>query len=140
VLPTWDGKVLKSASLKGQVIVLDFFQTWCPDCQQTAPELEKLYRSYKDQGLTVVGISHDRDGARAVEPYVKKYDLTFPILIGDSSIAINYMGVSRERPSFRIPNVILIDRQGNIVARFEEGIHKEAMDIKLLETRIKKLL
>jgi thiol-disulfide isomerase/thioredoxin len=35
VLPTWDGKVLKSASLKGQVVVLEFFQTWCPDCQQS---------------------------------------------------------------------------------------------------------
>jgi peroxiredoxin len=140
VLPTIDGKILKSASLKGRVIVLDFFQTWCPDCQQTSPELEKLYKRYKNLGLVVVGISHDKEGAKAVEPFVKKYGLTYPVLIGDISIAVSYIGVTPEKPSFRIPYVILIDRKGNIVGEYEEGTHKEAMDIKLLEERIKKLL
>ena len=140
VLPKTDGKVLKSASLKGQVIVLDFFQTWCPDCQQTSPELEKLFKRYKDQGLIIVGISHDKEGAKVVEPFVKKYGLTYPVLIGDLSIAVSYIGVTPEKPSFNIPYVILIDRKGNIVGEYEQGTHKEAMDIKLLEERIKKLL
>src|SRR5215475_5298618 len=83
VLPTWDGKVLKSTSLKGQVVVLEFFQTWCPDCQHSSPQLEKIYRKYKDRGLTIVGISHDREGVKAVEPFVKRYDLTYPVLLGD---------------------------------------------------------
>ena len=140
VLPTIDGKVLKSASLKGRVIVLDFFQTWCPDCQQTSPELEKLFKRYKDQGLIIVGISHDKEGAKVVEPFVKKYGLTYPVLIGDLSIAVSYIGITPEKPNFNIPYVILIDRKGNIVGEYQEGIHKEAMDIKLLEERIKKLL
>ena len=140
VLPTTDGKVLKSASLKGRVIVLDFFQTWCPDCQQTSPELEKLYKRYKDQGVTIVGISHDKEGAKAIEPFIKKYGLTYPVVVGDLSIAVSYIGVTPEKPSFRIPYVVLIDRKGNIVGEYEEGTHKEAMDIKLLEERIKKLL
>jgi peroxiredoxin len=141
VLPTWDGKVLKSASLKGQVVVLEFFQTWCPDCQQTSPQLEKIYRKYKDQGLTVVGISHDGQGVKAVEPFVKKYDLTYPVVLGDLSIAINYVGITREdRDGFHIPYVVLIDRKGNIVAQYEEGIDKEATDIGGLELKIKALL
>jgi peroxiredoxin len=140
VLPTADGKVLKSESLKGQVVVLEFFQSWCPDCQKTSPELEKIYRKYKSQGLIVVGISHDGEGLKAVGPFVKKYELTYPVLLGDLSITINYIGITREDPSFHIPYIILIDRAGNIVAQYEEGIRPEAMNMQLLEPRIKKLL
>ena len=141
VLPTWDDKVLKSASLKGQVVVLEFFQTWCPDCQQSSPQLEKIYRKYKDQGFTVVGISHDGLGVKAVEPFVKKYDLTYPVLLGDLSIAINYVGITREdKDGFHIPYFVLIDRKGNIVAQYEEGVDKEATDIGRLELKIRALL
>jgi len=141
VLPTWDGKVLKSASLKGRVVLLEFFQTWCPDCQHSSPELERIYRKYKDRGLTVVGISHDGEGAKAVEPFVKKYDLTYPVLLGDLSIAISYVGITREdTDGFHIPYVVLIDREGNVVAQYEEGVHKQATDILLLESEIRKLL
>jgi peroxiredoxin len=88
----------------------------------------------------VVGISHDREGAKAVEPFVKKYDLTYPVLLGEHSIAINYIGITREDSSFHIPYVILIDREGNIVAQYEEGTDKEATNMQILETRIRKLL
>src|SRR5580765_813301 len=73
VLPTWDGNVLKSSQLKGQVIMLEFFQTWCPDCQKAAPEIERIYEKYKEKGFTVLGISHDREGAKVVGPFVRKY-------------------------------------------------------------------
>jgi peroxiredoxin len=139
-LPTWDGKIVKSSNLKGQVIVLEFFQTWCPDCQKASPQLEKLYERYKDQGLSVVGISHDKEGAKAIEPFIKKYGISYPVAIGDLSIAVNYIGITPEKPTFRIPYIVLIDRKGYIVGEYEEGTHKEAMDAKLLEEQIKKLL
>lgn len=140
ILPTWDGKVLKSTSLKGRVVLLEFFQTWCPDCQQTTPKLQNLFEQYKDQGFTVVGISHDKDGATVIGPFVKKYGLTYPLLIGDLSVAISYIGITPQNPSFRIPYVFLIDRKGNIVGAYEEGTHKEATDIPFLEGKVKKLL
>lgn len=140
VLPTPDGKVLKSETLKGKVVILDFFQTWCPDCQQSMPEMEKLYQQYKDQGLVIIGISHDRDGRKVVDPFVAKHGITFPILLGDLSIAMSYLGVTPEKPSFPIPYVVIIDRKGFVVGEYAEGIHKEAMDIKLLERRIKRYL
>ncbi len=140
ILPTWDGKVLKSTSLKGQVVLLDFFQTWCPDCQETFPKLQKLYEKHKDKGFAVVGISHDKDGAKAIEPFAKKFEITFPLLMGDTSIAISYIGISPQKPSFRIPYIFLIDRKGNIVGQYEEGTNKEAIDIPFLEEQVKKLL
>jgi len=140
ILPTWDGKVLKSSQLKGQVIMLEFFQTSCPGCQEDAPELERLYKQYKKRGFTVVGISHDRAGAKVVGPFVTKYNLTYPVVIGDLSIAVSYIGITPSNPSFRIPYIVLIDRKGVIVGQFEQGKDKEATDPKLLEARIQKLL
>ena len=88
----------------------------------------------------MVGISHDKEGAKAVEPFVKKYGITFPVLIGDLSIAVSYIGITPQKPSFRIPYIFLIDRKGNIVGQYEEGTHKEAMDAAFLENRIKTLM
>jgi hypothetical protein len=87
----------------------------------------------------VVGISHDKEKADVVGPYVKKYGL-IPVLLGDLSIAVNYIGVTPEKPKFSIPYVVLIDRSRTIQGQFEEGHQKEATDIELLEERIKKLL
>lgn len=141
ILPTWDGNTLRSTGLKGKVVVLEFFQTWCPDCQKSGIELEKLYQKYKDRGVVVVGISHDKEKSAVVAPYVKKYNLTYPILLGDMSVALSYIsGITPQAPKFNIPYIVLIDRQGNITGRFQQGHEKEAMDIQLLEERIKKLL
>jgi peroxiredoxin len=140
VLPTWDGHVVKHSSLKGQVILLEFFQTWCPDCQKAAPRLEMLYQKYKDQGFTVVGISHDSDQAKAVEPFVKKYNLSYPVCLGDLSIAINYLQITPQKPSFRIPYLVFIDRKGMIVGRYEEGTHPEATNPVFIEEEIRRLL
>ena len=140
ILPTWDGNTVRSSSLKGKVVLLEFFQTWCPDCQKSVVELEKLYKRYKERGLVVVGISHDREKAVVVEPFLKKYGLTYSVLLGDLSVAVNYIGITPQQPKFNIPYMVLIDRQGNIAGRFQEGHDKEASDIQLLEERIKKLL
>jgi peroxiredoxin len=141
ILPTWDGNTLRSTSLKGKVVVLDFFQTWCPDCQKSAVELERLYKKYKDQGLIIVGISHDREKSAVVAPYVKQYNLTYPILLGDVSVALNYIpGMTPQTPKFNIPYLVLIDREGNVAGRFQQGHEKEATDSNLLEVQIKKLL
>ena len=141
ILPTWDGKTLRSTSLKGKVVLLEFFQTWCPDCQKSGVELEKLYQKYQERGLVVVGISHDREKSTVVAPHVKKYNLTYPVLLGDISVVLSYIpGVTPQAPKFNIPYMVLIDRDGKIVGRFQEGHEKEATDINLLEDRIKKLL
>jgi len=139
ILPTWDGNTLKSTALKGKVVIMEFFQTWCPDCQKSTLELEKLYQKYKEKGLVVVAVSHDREKAEIVGPFVKKQGLTFPVLLGDHSIAMSYLGVTPQKPSFRIPYVVVIDREGDIVGQFEEGKRKEATDVDLLEELVKKL-
>ena len=117
-----------------------FFQTWCPDCQRISPQLETLYKKYKTQDFIVLGISHDPHKQKHLKSYIKKHGLSFPILLGDHSIAVNYLKVNPQKPRFSIPYLILIDRNGNIVGRFIEGQQKETQNIKLLEKRITPLL
>jgi hypothetical protein len=89
----------------------------------------------------IVGISHDREKSAVVAPFLKKYKVTYPVLLGDISVAINYIpGTSPQSPRFSIPYMVLIDREGNIDGRFQHGHEKEASDVQLLEERIKKLL
>jgi cytochrome c biogenesis protein CcmG/thiol:disulfide interchange protein DsbE len=140
ILPTYDGKVIKSSTLRGNVVLLDFFQTWCPDCQKSVPSMEKLYRKYKNQGFVVVGISHDQQREKVVEPFVKKYELTYPVCLGDLSIAINYIGITPEHPSFRIPYLVFIDRKGMIVGRYEEGLNPVATNPELVEKEVQRLI
>ena len=88
-----------------------------------------------------MGISHDKEKSAVVAPHLKKYNLTYPVLLGDFSVVLSYIqGVTPQAPKFNIPYIVLIDRNGNIAGRFQQGHEKEAMDINLLEERIKKLL
>lgn len=62
-LPTLAGKKFSLSQLKGKVVVLDFWASWCPDCRRDAPNVVRLYREYKDKGVVFVGISFDVDRA-----------------------------------------------------------------------------
>ena len=95
--------------LRGRLVFLNFWATWCLPCKEEMPAMERLYQRYKSRGLVVLGISVDRNGP-AVEPFVKRLGLTFPIgLDPDMAVADRY----RVRA---LPSTFLIDRNGNTVA------------------------
>jgi peroxiredoxin len=95
--------------LRGRLVFLNFWATWCLPCKEEMPAMERLYQRYKSRGLVVVGISVDRNGP-AVEPFVKRLGLTFPIgLDPDMAVADRY----RVRA---LPSTFLIGRNGNTVA------------------------
>jgi len=73
-----DGSKSRLADLKGQVVLLNFWATWCPPCRQELPHFESLYQSYKDQGLAVIGVSMDQVGADFVLNFTKEAGLTYP--------------------------------------------------------------
>jgi peroxiredoxin len=142
-LPTRNGQVLNLSDLKGSVILLEFFQTECVNCQDAAPKLESLYKKYKTAGLMVVGVSFDKptaasaaERAQVIEPFVTRYGLTFPILLGDGPIWMNYI----QKPGFSSPFIVFIDRKGRIVGQYEEGNDHRVHDANFLESQITKLL
>lgn len=111
-LKTVDGKSFKLNSLKGKVVVLDFWASWCPDCRKDAPNIVRMYREFKDKGVAFVGVSFDTEKAnweKAIEKYGMEYTAVSELKkMRESTIAKQY-GVKW------IPAMVVIDKKGNVV-------------------------
>jgi thiol-disulfide isomerase/thioredoxin len=94
------------SSLKGKVVVLDFWATWCGPCRQSIPELEKLYRKYQSQGLEVIGVSVD-DTAEPVPAAVKELGMTYPVVLAKDIPDLRSKFVFES-----IPQMFIIDKTG----------------------------
>ncbi len=124
-LKTSDGKTIEMAKLKGKVVLVNFWATWCGPCRKEMPDFVEAYKQYKPKGFEIVGISLDEDGWDVVNPFVKKYGISFPVVIGDGKLARAYGGIEY------IPTSFLVDRQGNIVDKHVGMMPKELLEKKL---------
>jgi peroxiredoxin len=111
-LPDFAGNVVRLYDLQGKVVLLNFFGTWCPPCRDEMPALEKLYQANKQSNFLIFGIAADPEGKAVVEPFVKKYGVTFPILLDPKKVAFQQYFVGK------IPVTYLIDKQGRIAGMF----------------------
>ena len=100
------------ASLRGKVVLLNFWATWCGPCQEEMPSLEALYQRYKDKGFVVLGVSLDEEGWPAIEDFTKRIPVNFPILLDAQQATSDLYQV------YRIPETYLIDSSGKIVDKF----------------------
>ncbi len=92
---------------EGEVVLLNFWATWCPPCRKEMPSMAELHRKYAAKGLKVVAISVDRD-ANDLSAFVREYKLPFQVLHDADSKTSHSYGV------FRYPETFLIDRQGQV--------------------------
>jgi thiol-disulfide isomerase/thioredoxin len=103
-----DGRKVTSGKLRGKVVLLDFWATWCPSCMQSRDQLKSTYAKFNGQGLEVVGINFDEDRA-AVEAAVKSKGLPWPQYFeGRENSLGRKFGISH------YPSVWLLDRAGNV--------------------------
>ncbi len=128
-LPDEHGKKVKLADLKGKVVLLDFWATWCVPCKIEIPWFIEFQRKYKDQGFTVIGVSMDEEGFQVIRPFAEEYKMNYPILLGNDEAATAFGGVEV------LPTTFLIDRQGRIVATHMGLVSKD-----LFENGIRELL
>ncbi len=113
------GNSIQLASLfQGKIVLLDFWATWCPPCREEIPGFVRLYQKYKDRGVEVVGVALDQSGPEAIQDFVKEFQVSYPILVGDSGVAQAYGGVRA------IPTTFLIGREGRILQKYL-GFHEE---------------
>jgi peroxiredoxin len=103
------GKTWTFAELRGKVVLVNFWATWCPPCRKEMPDLETLYGRFGSKGLVVLGIS-DEEAAK-VGPFVRERKISFPVLLDPGR------KVNEEFVVEGIPKSFVYDREGKLVAQ-----------------------
>jgi peroxiredoxin len=102
------GKTWNLKELRGKVVLVNFWATWCPPCRKEIPDLETLYNRFEAQGLVILGIS-DED-ANKVKPFVAERNITYPVLLDPGRKVNELFQVAG------IPKTFIYDRSGKLVA------------------------
>ncbi|GAB4316915.1 MAG: hypothetical protein Kow0074_05180 [Candidatus Zixiibacteriota bacterium] len=107
-LPSLSGETVKLSDFHGDVVVIDFWATWCGPCRRTIPDLIDLYNEHNAEGFTILGIALERHGTERLIPYVEEKAIPYPILLGSSSVVRQYGNIRS------IPTAFLIGRDGTV--------------------------
>ncbi|MGB8887546.1 MAG: TlpA disulfide reductase family protein [Candidatus Korobacteraceae bacterium] len=104
------GKTWTLKDLKGKVVLVNFWATWCPPCRKEMPDLEALYNRFQEQGFVILAVSEDEETAK-VGPFIAEHKITYPILLDPGSKVNNLFQVEG------IPKSFVYDREGKLVAQ-----------------------
>jgi len=110
-LPDLRGHEVSVADLRGKVLLINFWATWCGPCVVEMPSMEKLYREFHDEGFEILAISSDLQGQMVTKPFKEQFELTFPIL-HDLQQEVNATYQIRS-----IPASVLVGKDGVIAYR-----------------------
>lgn len=130
-----DGKPLSLSSLKGKVVLVDLWATWCGPCRMSIPGTVALYKKHHGDGLEVVGVALEEDDGSNVRPFAKQYGMTYPVGLPTSADAVREL--QQRVGSGGIPLMALVDKKGVIryVQRgYAPGVEQE------IETQVETLL
>ncbi len=106
-LDALDGKQVALNELRGQVVMINFWASWCVPCKEEMPLLEQMYRKYKSMGFTLLGVNVEPESDKA-EALLEKNPVSFPVLFDRENRVSKLYNVAR------MPSSVLIDREGNV--------------------------
>ena len=106
-LPSRAGGQVSLAKLKGQVVMINFWASWCGPCRQEMPLLDQMYKKYKPLGFTLVGINVEPD-TKDADGYLAKTPVTYPILLDKENKVSSLYQVSA------MPSSVIVDRKGRV--------------------------
>jgi peroxiredoxin len=93
---------------KGSIVLMNFWATWCPPCQEEMPALEQLYRRDAERGLVILGIDQGESSLTAAK-FARDHGVTFPILVdADQQYASSYVSIG-------LPTTVIVGRDGHVV-------------------------
>ena len=129
-LMDFDGKAIDADKYKGNIVVLDFWATWCGPCIVEIPGYNKLQAKYADKGVKIIGVTMASGESKEVKPFVERYKMKYTILMGDDSqtFDLNIIG---------FPTTYLVTRDGKVFAKY---IGANPRKLEKIESDIQKLL
>jgi thiol-disulfide isomerase/thioredoxin len=125
-----DGKDVSLASLKGKVVVVNFWATWCDPCREEIPWLIEYQQKYADKGFTILGVAMDEEGKPTVQPFVETTPfnvnghpttMNYPIVLGNDELADKFGGL------LGMPTSFVISRDGKIAKKYIGLVNREAL-------------
>lgn len=123
---TLGGETFSMADQRGQVVVVNFWATWCAPCRIEIPDLVEMQTELGDRGVRFVGISVDLDSDDVILDFAEQAGITYPIIVDDGSISEKFGGI------FALPTTFVIDREG-IIRRRKAGIESRETLMPVLE-------
>ena len=117
-LQSLDGTWVESDSFKGDVLILNFWATWCVPCLKEIPELKELAA---DSDVQIVGIALDQDGHKAVARFVERHGIEYTILLGNDEVFQRFDG-------FGIPYTLVLDASYKVVRRYRGPFTRESLE------------
>lgn len=105
-----NGRPVRLSDLRGDVVLLNFWATWCAPCRVEIPMFVRLQQAYRDRNFVVLGIALDEEGWSVVRPYMDAKKINYPIIVGDDRIADLFGGLKA------VPTTLIIDRQGRVAS------------------------
>lgn len=123
-----DGRQVSLEQLRGKVVLVNFWATWCPYCRHEMPDMERFYGDYRAQGFEILALSQD-DAPEPVRQFMAKDGYHFPAAMAQPEQAASLGGVSR------LPTSFIIDRQGRVRHKISGQVHYAR-----LESLVKPLL
>ena len=106
-----EGEEIRFSDLRGKVVLLDVWATWCPPCRKGIPEFIELQTEFAERGLVVIGLSVDQAGPEVVREFSERMGINYPVAMATSSV-LKSLG-----PIEGIPTTFLYDREGNLRQR-----------------------
>lgn len=111
-----DGRQTSLEALRGKVVLVNFWATWCPYCRHEMPDMERFYRDYRAQGFEILALSQD-DMPETAHQFMTKEGYRFPVAMAQAEQAAALGGVSR------LPTSFVIDKQGRVRHKISGQVH-----------------
>ena len=111
-LPTLNGKNVTLSSLRGKVVLLNFWASWCPPCMEEMPSLQSLYAKFKNKDFALLAVNIEEDGKVLAPPIIQKLGLEFTILLDPSQKTTKLYHLTG------VPETYLLDKNGVIAEKF----------------------
>ncbi len=125
------GNLVPLASLKGKMVLVNFWATWCEPCRVEIPWMIDFQHKYSSKGFTMLGVAMDDDGKKVVDPFIQKtqfdvdgrsMSMDYPIVLGNDEIASKFGGL------IGLPTSVLISRDGKVIKRYIGLINQQELE------------